>query len=145
MTSGMRRLAPIACLIALLTFAGSASAAGSVVGSGNFHVPGKAIGCHYVDHGPVSAALPASATIRCERYSDKTFVAVSTTGTVTKSHKGAAVAAGPVAHQGGWTRRFSAKLTCTAIGMVGGGGEVDCTFGARHSFRINPTLVQIKN
>jgi hypothetical protein len=141
----MRRVAPIACLMAVLALPGSASATGSVVGSGNFHVPGKVIGCHYVEYGPVSAALPASATIRCERYSDRTFVAISTTGTVTKSHQGSTVAPGPVAHQGGWTHRFSAKLTCTAIGMVGGGGEVDCTFGARHSFRINPTLVRITN
>jgi len=47
MTSGMKRFLPIAGLIAMLAFAGSATATGSVVGSGSFHLPGKSVGCHY--------------------------------------------------------------------------------------------------
>jgi hypothetical protein len=41
--------------------------------------------------------------------------------------------------------RFSAKLTCSVIAMAGGSGELHCEFGARHSFRFSPTLVQITN
>jgi hypothetical protein len=52
--------------------------------------------------------------------------------------------AAAIARQSGWTHRFSAKLTCVVIGIVGGAGDVDCTYG-EHSFRISPTLVRIKN
>jgi hypothetical protein len=41
--------------------------------------------------------------------------------------------------------RFSAKLTWSVIAMAGGSGELHCEFGARHSFRFSPTLVQITN
>lgn len=40
--------------------------------------------------------------------------------------------------------RFSAKVFCTDLGMTNGGGEVDCSYG-KHSFRLSPTLVRIKN
>jgi hypothetical protein len=30
------------------------------------------------------------------------------------------------------------------MGMTNGGGEVDCNHG-KHSFRLSPTLLQIKN
>ena len=40
--------------------------------------------------------------------------------------------------------RFTARLTCVVIGIVGGHCEVDCIYG-KHSFRISPTVTQIKN
>ena len=64
---------------------------------------------------------------------------------MTKSRQGTAVAAGGVAHQNLGMHRFSGKLTCALAVMTTGAGEVDCTFGARHSFRISPTLVGVQN
>jgi dolichol kinase len=69
----------------LLAFAGTASAA-PVALSGNFHVAAGAVGCRVVEYGPVSAALGSAATIRCERYSDHTFIAMSTVGKITETH-----------------------------------------------------------
>ena len=64
---------------------------------------------------------------------------------MTRTHAGTAVPAGAIACQNGWMHRFSAKLTCNVIGMINGGGEVDCGTGPNHSFRMSPSLVRVKN
>lgn len=136
MTRGMTRILTCLLLLAALVWAASASAA-SVAVSGNFHVAAGAVGCQFVEYGPVSADLGSAASIRCERYSDHTFISMSTSGTITETHGGTKVQPGTVGHSGKWFHRYATNVGCeTAIGYAGK-PAVTCLHGTR-SFVLGP-------
>ena len=128
----------LASLIVLGALAGAATAsAASVASSGNFHVAAGAVGCHFVVYGPVSAGLGSAATIRCERYSDHTFMSMSASGKITESHSGTKVQPGTVGHSGKWFHRYATNVGCeTAVGYAGK-PAVTCWHGSK-SFVLGP-------
>ncbi len=135
MTIVMTKILATLSILATLAFAGTASAA-SVASSGNFHVAAGKVGCHFVVYGPVSAGLGSSATIRCERYSDHTFMTISAAGKITETHSGTKVAPGTVGHSGKWFRRYTTKVSCQILGY-GNQPGVTCAYNAK-SFVLGP-------
>jgi hypothetical protein len=141
MTEGMTKILASLGILATLAFTGTASAA-SVAVSGNFHVAAGAVGCRFVEYGPVSADLGSAATIRCERYSDHTFISMSTSGKITETHSGTKVQPGTVGHSGSWFHRYVWSVGCqTGIGYFGK-PAVTCWHGSK-SFIMGPGGVNI--
>jgi hypothetical protein len=133
----MKRILVVSLLVVgALVPAGTASAAPVAV-SGNFHVAAGAVGCHFVEYGPVSADLGSAVTVRCERYSDHTFISMSTSGKITETHSGTKVQPGTVGHSGSWFHRYVWNAGCqTGIGY-GGRPAVTCWHGSK-SFILGP-------
>jgi hypothetical protein len=131
----MTRILTSVLALGALVWASTASAA-SVASSGNFHVAAGKVGCHFVVYGPVSAGLGSAATIRCERYSDHTFMAISASGTITESHSGTRVAPGTIGHSGSWFHRYTTKVSCQILGY-GGKPAVTCAHNSK-SFVLGP-------
>jgi hypothetical protein len=136
MTEFMTRILTILVVLAGLVWAATASAA-SVASSGNFHVAAGKVGCHFVVYGPVSAGLGSSATIRCERYSDHTFMSISAAGKITESHSGTKVAPGATGHSGKWFHRYTTKVSCETDIGIGNEPAVYCSYNSK-SFVLGP-------
>jgi hypothetical protein len=95
------------------------------------------VGCHFVVDGrPVSADLGSSATIRCERYSDHTFMSISAAGRITEAHSGAWVRPGKVGHSGKWFHRHTTQVSCQILGF-GQQPGVTCAYNST-SFVLGP-------
>jgi hypothetical protein len=135
MTDVMTRILAPLLVLGALVWAATASAA-PVASSGNFHVAAGKVGCHFVVYGPVSAGLGSSATIRCERYSDHTFMTISAAGKITETHSGTKVQPGTVGHSGKWFHRYTPKFSCQILGY-GNQPGVTCADSAK-SFVLGP-------
>jgi hypothetical protein len=136
MTGGMTKLLATLSILATLAFTGTAAAAPVAV-SGNFHVAAGAVGCHFVEYGPVTAALGSAASVRCERYSDHTFISMSTSGKITETHSGTKVRSGTVGHSGKWFHRYAPNVGCQTGIAYGGKPAVMCWHGSK-SFYLGP-------